>query len=76
MYVALIYSEWRNCMSTSTSRSDASNVSNKKRQTESPHEITQDIVDAMIQYARKKPGSAALISLGVGFVLGWKLKPW
>jgi len=30
----------------------------------------------MIQYARKKPGSAALISLGVGFVLGWKLKPW
>jgi hypothetical protein len=62
-------------MSTSTSRSE-SNVSNRNRQTESPREISQDIVDAMIQYAREEPGSAALICLGVGFVFGWKLKPW
>jgi hypothetical protein len=28
------------------------------------------------QYAREKPGVVALWCLGVGFVLGWKLKPW
>jgi hypothetical protein len=63
-------------MSTATTRSDASKVSNKKDQTESPREITQDIIDAMIRYGRDKPGSAAMICLGVGFALGWKLKPW
>jgi hypothetical protein len=63
-------------MSTTTTRNQASNVGNKKRQTEDTREITQDIVDSMIRYGRDKPGSAALICLGVGFVLGWKLKPW
>lgn len=28
------------------------------------------------RYAEKKPATAALVCLGVGFVLGWKLKPW
>jgi hypothetical protein len=27
-------------------------------------------------YAREKPISMALWALGIGFVLGWKLKPW
>jgi hypothetical protein len=35
-----------------------------------------DIVDFARQYAREKPGVVALWCLGVGFVLGWKLKPW
>ncbi len=28
------------------------------------------------QYAREKPEVVALWALGIGFVLGWKLKPW
>jgi hypothetical protein len=27
-------------------------------------------------YAREQPGVMALWCLGLGFVLGWKLKPW
>jgi len=28
------------------------------------------------QYSRQKPHVVALSCLGIGFVLGWKLKPW
>lgn len=28
------------------------------------------------EYAKERPESVALWALGVGFVLGWKLKPW
>lgn len=27
-------------------------------------------------YSRERPEAAALWALGIGFVLGWKLKPW
>lgn len=30
----------------------------------------------MTEYVREKPGVVALWCLGIGFVLGWKLKPW
>jgi len=33
-----------------------------------------DMVDYLRQYAREKPEVAALWCLGIGFVLGWKLK--
>ena len=36
----------------------------------------QDFVQYLKEYAREKPEVAALWCLGVGFVLGWKLKPW
>jgi hypothetical protein len=28
------------------------------------------------EYAREKPETTALWCLGIGFMLGWKLKPW
>lgn len=37
---------------------------------------TEDVVDYVKAYARQQPEKAALWCLGVGFVLGWKLKPW
>jgi hypothetical protein len=43
---------------------------------ESPKEISHDIVQYLTEYVRKNPGSTALWCMGVGFVLGWKLKPW
>ncbi len=27
-------------------------------------------------YVKQQPEKAALICLGIGFILGWKLKPW
>jgi hypothetical protein len=37
---------------------------------------TTDLVQYLKDYARSKPESAALWCFGIGFVLGWKLKPW
>lgn len=33
-------------------------------------------VDTLKAHMREKPEVAALWCFGVGFVLGWKLKPW
>jgi hypothetical protein len=35
-----------------------------------------DIVDYLKEYARDNPTAFGLWALGIGFVLGWKLKPW
>jgi hypothetical protein len=35
-----------------------------------------DVQKYLTQYAREKPEYCALGCLFVGFVLGWKLKPW
>jgi hypothetical protein len=43
---------------------------------ESPREIAQDGIQYLTEYARENPGYAALWCLGIGFVLGWRLKPW
>jgi hypothetical protein len=39
-------------------------------------ETTQGLLDHLKEYAQEKPEVAALWCLGIGFILGWKLKPW
>ena len=36
----------------------------------------RDLVEYFKEYAREKPEVAALWCFGIGFILGWKLKPW
>ncbi|HBN79703.1 MAG TPA: hypothetical protein DD473_28545 [Planctomycetaceae bacterium] len=36
----------------------------------------QDLIAYVKDYARQKPEAAALWCFGIGFVVGWKLKPW
>ncbi len=36
----------------------------------------QDVLCYLRNYASRHPDVAALWCLGIGFVLGWKLKPW
>jgi hypothetical protein len=43
---------------------------------ETPKEMTRDLVEYVTDYARTHPGYAALCCIGIGFVLGWRLKPW
>jgi len=38
--------------------------------------MAYDVVDSLKSYARDHPTSFGLWALGIGFVLGWKLKPW
>jgi hypothetical protein len=35
-----------------------------------------DFICYMREYARERPEVVALTCFGIGFVLGWKLKPW
>ncbi len=35
-----------------------------------------DVIESLREYVHKSPESAALWCLGIGFVLGWRLKPW
>jgi ElaB/YqjD/DUF883 family membrane-anchored ribosome-binding protein len=43
---------------------------------ENAKELSHDLVEYAKAYARDNPGTAALWCLGIGFVLGWKMKPW
>jgi hypothetical protein len=56
------------------------------RRTDSPREISEslsaefelgrDILEYLREYAREKPEMVGLWCFGIGFILGWKLKPW
>jgi hypothetical protein len=35
-----------------------------------------DLMEYLRQYARERPEMTALTCFAVGFILGWKLKPW
>jgi hypothetical protein len=37
---------------------------------------SQDLVEYAKEYARQKPEVVALWCFGIGFIVGWKLKPW
>jgi hypothetical protein len=39
-------------------------------------DVKEDLVEYLTCYAKQNPAHAALVCMGVGFVLGWKLKPW
>jgi ElaB/YqjD/DUF883 family membrane-anchored ribosome-binding protein len=36
----------------------------------------RSVVDSVEDYAHREPLMFAACALGIGFVLGWKLKPW
>jgi len=36
----------------------------------------EDFITYLKEYARERPEVAALTCFAVGFILGWKLKPW
>lgn len=38
--------------------------------------LLQDIGSYLKTYARERPDVAALWCFGIGFVVGWRLKPW
>lgn len=40
------------------------------------HSMSNELIEYLKDYARERPEMAALWCFGIGFVLGWKLKPW
>lgn len=39
-------------------------------------QVTDAALTSFREYARSNPETVALWCVGIGFVLGWKLKPW
>lgn len=39
-------------------------------------QLAHDVLACFREYAGQRPEVVALWSFGLGFVLGWKLKPW
>ena len=59
-------SEWPADMTRATEFPDLGTLEN----------LTNDVLDRLKDYARENPTSFALWAFGIGFALGWKLKPW
>jgi hypothetical protein len=36
----------------------------------------RSVAESLEDYAREKPLAFAACAFGIGFILGWKLKPW
>ncbi|NLY00571.1 MAG: hypothetical protein GXY83_31125 [Rhodopirellula sp.] len=47
----------------------------KTEATETKHPV-DDLTTYFYEYARQRPDVVAMWCFGIGFVLGWKLKPW
>lgn len=43
---------------------------------ERPEGRSKDLVYCLKLYAENNPAAAAMWCFGLGFILGWKLKPW
>ena len=39
-------------------------------------DVIQDAIETTRKYVRSHPEASALWCFGIGFILGWKLKPW
>ncbi len=64
-------------MATTKSHQNAKGHSMRSSpQVDSPKGTQYDLVEHVAEYVRHNPGYTALCCVGVGFVLGWKLKPW
>jgi hypothetical protein len=61
---------------TNPAAKNSAESENRMSQQSSSREPTADLMEYLRDYAREKPEAAALWCLGIGFVLGWKLKPW
>lgn len=67
-------------VSTSTQRQVERNTGSVSCDTQACDEpqlsVLNDVQCYTKRYVQQQPETAALICLGIGFLLGWKLKPW
>jgi hypothetical protein len=59
-----------------TSNSTAQQSKGISRVQSDVKDMQRDLVEYAMEYAKENPGHAALFCVGLGFILGWKLKPW
>jgi hypothetical protein len=57
-------------------RASDSRPSQSQAKSSDDFDMGHDIIEYLTEYAREKPEVTALWCFGIGFILGWKLKPW
>ena len=64
-------------MASSTKERTVPISQNETKVSAEPCEQTsKSAVEHFCEYGRERPGVLALWCFGIGFVMGWKLKPW
>ena len=64
-------------MASSTEEQTVSRSQNQPQARTAPSERTpKSALEHFQEYGRERPGVVALWCVGIGFVLGWKLKLW
>jgi len=64
-------------MASSTKESVVPESKNEtQKRTEALAETAKSAFEHFREYGRERPEILALWCFGIGFVLGWKLKPW
>jgi len=58
------------------SRNDIAYAAEPYAASESDLRPFEDFMTYLREYTRERPEVVALTCFGVGFILGWKLKPW
>ncbi|HEY2413568.1 MAG TPA: hypothetical protein VGI40_15065 [Pirellulaceae bacterium] len=60
------------------SRTDIGYEAEPNSRHEEEHELRplDDLMSYLREYVRENPEVTALTCFGIGFILGWKLKPW
>ena len=59
-------------------RTTSTQPTNQRNRVEPPSlsDAAQDALSIFQDYAKDRPDVVAFTCLGIGFILGWKLKPW
>ena len=57
-------------------RNDTAYAAEMQSEYESELHPFEDFMTYLREYTRERPEVVALTCLGIGFILGWKLKPW
>jgi len=55
---------------------DVTDQSDRTTTAEQELQPLEDMIEYLREYARERPEVVALTCFCIGFVLGWKLKPW
>ncbi|QDU80019.1 hypothetical protein Pla110_17410 [Polystyrenella longa] len=62
--------------STTYERQSSSNNPQTTRTTTGELQPVDDVLEYVKTYAIHNPGTTAAWCFGIGFIVGWKLKPW
>lgn len=65
--------DYRSAVQPGSERSTSMTQNHREGQDLNPYD---DLMEYLRTYTRERPEVVALTCLGIGFILGWKLKPW